>query len=186
MVTAAAHASYDEMPYEGGLVVGSHPEHLATVGRLFGMTPAPIERCRVLEIGCATGMNLLAMAYSLPGCEFVGIDPSGRQIELGRKALAEYGITNVELATTDVREAVEWQREFDYIVCHGVFSWVAPDVQEAILAACRRLLAPQGLRSSATTPSPASTCAPRWARCFAFTPDTSRSPESGRTRRGRS
>lgn len=145
MVTAAAHASYDEMPYEGGLVVGSHPEHLATVGRLFGMTPAPIERCRVLEIGCATGMNLLAMAYSLAGCEFVGIDPSGRQIELGRKALAESGITNVELATTDVREAVEWQREFDYIVCHGVFSWVAPDVQEAILAACRRLLAPQGI-----------------------------------------
>ena len=127
MVTAAAHASYDEMPYEGGLVVGSHPEHLATVGRLFGMTPAPIERCRVLEIG---------------------------QIELGRKALAEYGITNVELATTDVREAVEWQREFDYIVCHGVFSWVAPDVQEAILAACRRLLAPQGIAFISYNPLP--------------------------------
>ena len=145
MASKTAHASYDDIPYDGGIVVGSHPEHLATIGRLFGMAPAPVQHCRVLEIGCATGANLLPMAYSLPHAEFTGIDPSRRQIELGMKMLAEYGVSNVELVVADIRDALAWQREFDYIVCHGVLTWVAPEVQDAILAACRRLLAPNGI-----------------------------------------
>jgi hypothetical protein len=41
---------------------------------LFGMQPADIEQCRVLEIGCGDGANLIPMALGLPGSEFVGID----------------------------------------------------------------------------------------------------------------
>lgn len=144
-MTSSAHASYDEVPYEGGVVVGSHPEHLATLGQLFGMTPAPVEGCRVLEIGCASGTNLLPMAYSLPDSQFVGIDLSERQVQMGRELLAGYGVTNVELIAADIRELPRWDRKFDYIVCHGVLTWVAPDVQEAIMGACSELLAPQGI-----------------------------------------
>jgi len=35
--------------------------------------------------------------------------------------------------------------EFDFIICHGVYSWVPDEVQEAILAACGRLLSPTGV-----------------------------------------
>ena len=44
-----------------------HPDRLATLATLFGMKPAPPEHCRVLEIGCASGGNLIPLAEALTG-----------------------------------------------------------------------------------------------------------------------
>ena len=62
---------YDEVPYTGKAIPLSHPCHLAMVGRLCGLRPAPPAQCRVLELGCAVGTNLLPMAeaVSLPALE---------------------------------------------------------------------------------------------------------------------
>src|SRR6202049_4172834 len=35
--------------------------------------------------------------------------------------------------------------QFDFIIAHGVYSWVPSAVQEALLSAFRRLLAPEGV-----------------------------------------
>jgi methyltransferase-like protein len=35
--------------------------------------------------------------------------------------------------------------EFDFVISHGVYSWVPEDVQVAILSACQKLLAPNGI-----------------------------------------
>ena len=69
--------SYDETPYEGGAIATAHPDRLCTVGRLFGMSPGEVRSCRVLELGCADGGNLIPMALALPGSEFIGVDLSG-------------------------------------------------------------------------------------------------------------
>ena len=45
---AQATTSYDEMLYEGRSYAKSHPDRLATVAALHGMTPQPITACRVL------------------------------------------------------------------------------------------------------------------------------------------
>ncbi len=145
MAVHGAETSYNEVPYEGGLVERTHPQHLAVLGTLFGMQPTDVRHCRVLEIGCAIGANLLPMAYSLPESEFVGIDPSSRQIEMGHRMMDEYGVKNLKLIVADVRDLESWTETFDYIICHGVLTWVPPEVQEAIFAACRKLLAPQGI-----------------------------------------
>jgi SAM-dependent methyltransferase/methyltransferase-like protein len=145
MVRLATDSSYDDVPYEGGVVPGCHPERLATIARIFGVPAADPDACSVLEIGCAAGTNLLPIAYGLPRSSFVGIDPSERQIEMGRTFMAEYGITNTELYCLDVRETLEWDRKFDFILCHGVFSWVDDEVRGAILEAARRLLNPNGV-----------------------------------------
>ncbi|MGE3074117.1 MAG: methyltransferase regulatory domain-containing protein [Dehalococcoidia bacterium] len=145
MATRGAEASYDEVPYEGGMVSGTHPEHLAVLGTLFGMRPKDVRRCRVLEIGCALGGNILPMAYSLPESEFVGIDLSARQIAMGQRLMRELGVTNLTLLTADVRALENWTDSFDYIICHGVLTWVPPEVQQAIFSVCRKLLAPQGI-----------------------------------------
>ncbi len=47
--------SYDLVPYESR---PTHPDRLAIVTTLFGMRP-PVNRCRVLELGCASGGNLI-------------------------------------------------------------------------------------------------------------------------------
>ena len=145
MAVHGAEASYDEVPYEGGLIEGTHPEHLAVLGTLFGMRPKDVKHCRVLEIGCALGANILPMAYSLPESEFVGIDASAREIEMGQQMVEEFGVKNLKLIAADVRELHSWTETFDYIICHGVLTWVPLDVQESIFAACRKLLAPQGI-----------------------------------------
>ncbi|MCD4811464.1 hypothetical protein K8R14_02560, partial [bacterium] len=64
--------SYDEVPYESQSFPQSHPDRLAMLARLFGLSPAPVTQCRVLELGCAGGGNLIPMAFHLPDSEFVG------------------------------------------------------------------------------------------------------------------
>ena len=72
------HISYDEVPYPSLSFSQTHPDSLAIQAILLGMHPAPIHSCRVLEMGCGVGGNLIPMAYGLPGAQFVGIDAAGR------------------------------------------------------------------------------------------------------------
>jgi len=138
-------STYDELPYGFCAFPQVHPDRLAVVGRLFGLSPAPVGRCRVLEIGCALGGNLLPMAAALPESRFVGIDLAPRQIEQGRAVVERLGLGNLELRAQDVTAFDPAEGPFDYILCHGVYSWVPPAVQEAILSLCRRGLSPDGL-----------------------------------------
>lgn len=137
--------SYDEIPYPSDPLPQSHPDRLAAIGRLFGMQPPRIDRCRVLELGCGMGGNLIPMAERHPESSFVGIDYSLRQIESGRSAVAGLGLKNVALEHRSILDLGGELGEFDYIVCHGVYSWVMPDVQDKILSICKSQLAPQGI-----------------------------------------
>ena len=137
--------SYDELPYNDRAFVHAHPDRLAVIGALHGLRPAPPDRCRVLELGCGLGGNLLPMAAALPDSRFVGIDLSARQIEQGRAVARRLGLGNVELRQQDLADFDPGEGAFDYVLCHGVYSWVPPIVQERILSACRRGLAPHGL-----------------------------------------
>ncbi len=144
MQPRTTHATYDEVPYEGGIASLTHPQLSAVIGRLFGMTPASVEACRVLEIGCGVGQNLVPIAYSLPGSSFVGIDLSGTHIVQARFAAEKNKLSNLTFEQIDIR-SFQPTHDFDYIICHGVYSWVPPDAQAAILELCRRFLAPQGI-----------------------------------------
>lgn len=137
--------SYDLAPYPDFVIPDTHPDRLATLSTLLGMNPAPVRRCRVLEIGCAAGMNLMAMASVLPHSTFTGVDLSAVQIEAGQTHRAALGLDNVTLHHMNFTDLPEDIGEFDYIIAHGVYSWVPPAEREALLAICRRLLAPQGI-----------------------------------------
>ncbi|HEV3416511.1 MAG TPA: class I SAM-dependent methyltransferase [Pirellulales bacterium] len=140
--------SYDEVPYPRLAFPLSHPSHLATIGRLLGMQPIAVDQCRVLELGCASGSNLVPMAYALPRSQFVGVDLSARQIADGKEFAAAIGLTNIDFLQLDIRAAAERLRAagpFDYIIAHGIYSWVPDQVKDALLAAVRRLLAPDGI-----------------------------------------
>ena len=138
-------ASYDAVPYGGGAIAGTRPDYIAAVARLRGLRSPDVKRCRVLDIGCATGGNLLAMALTAPDSTFVGIDLSPRQIETARRAALALDIDNVRFHTTSIADVDESFGNFDYILCHGVYSWVPVDVQQAILRVCARNLAPEGI-----------------------------------------
>ena len=144
-MSAELQQSYDTFPYQSYSFPQSHPDRLATIGELFGMTPAPIARCRVLEFGCASGGNLIPMAATLPDAEFVGIDLSPVQIRQGMADIDVLGLSNIRMLATDIMDFGEEFGAFDYIIAHGVYSWVPNEVQERMLAICARQLSPSGI-----------------------------------------
>jgi methyltransferase-like protein len=137
--------SYDDVPYESLPFVQTHPSRLAVVATLFGLNPPPVNRCRVLELGCAAGGNLVPMAEALPDSEFVGVDLSARQIADGERTIRRTGLNNVSLRHASITDIDETYGHFDYILCHGVFSWVPREVQDAILDVCANHIAPNGV-----------------------------------------
>src|SRR5262245_22544912 len=120
--------SYDELPYSSRAFPYTHPDRLAVWAVLLGMTPRPVGSCRVLELGCGMGANLMPMAEQLPGSQFLGIDLSTRQIAAGKQIAAELGLTNIDFQALDILELGPSLGEFDYIICHGVYSWVPEPV----------------------------------------------------------
>jgi methyltransferase-like protein/SAM-dependent methyltransferase len=137
--------SYDEFPYPSYPLHQTHPGHLATIATLLGTRPPPPERCRVLELGCAGGGNLIPLALTLPGSTFVGIDLSAAQVAEGQRTAAALGLTNVELRHLSILDVDDAFGEFDYVLCHGVYSWVPLEVQKKILAICARHLTARGI-----------------------------------------
>ena len=138
-------ASYDAVPYGGGAIVATRPDYLAANARLRGLSAPDASRCRVLDAGCATGGNLMAMALAFPESEFVGIDLSPKQIATARDAARAVGLTNVRFEAVSITDIDDSLGRFDYIVSHGVYSWVPTTVQRALLAAIGRTLAPNGI-----------------------------------------
>ena len=145
METRRDDASYVDIPYPSAPIRYTHPDILAVLGALHGLKPAPVDGCRVLEIGSGDGGNLVPMACSIPGGQFTGIEPSGPAIDRACALAQASGARNVRFVNAGVEDVADGLGTFDYIVTHGVFSWVDAAVQEKILELSRRLLAPDGL-----------------------------------------
>jgi methyltransferase-like protein/SAM-dependent methyltransferase len=137
--------SYDEVPYPDLCYTQTHPDRLATLATLLGLAPAPIGHCRVLELGCASGGNLIPMAYGLPDSEFVGIDFSATQINAGRQVIAALQLDNINLQQQNLLDLAPDFGRFDYIIAHGVYSWVPAPVRDQLLAICKESLADNGI-----------------------------------------
>ncbi len=137
--------AYDSVLYPGGVYLQTHPDRLATMGILFGMDAKEVERCRVLEIGCGEGSNLISMAYGLPRSEFVGIDLAGKSIERAQTRIERAGLTNIRFQQLDLMEIRPDFGQFDYIIAHGLYAWVPRPVQDKLLAVCNQNLSPNGV-----------------------------------------
>src|SRR5689334_14840078 len=93
---------YDAVAYPGFAHAQTHPDRLFTIAALFGLTSAPPERCRVLEVGCGDGRNLIAMASTLPQSTFVGFDLAAQPIAAGKELAERLRLNNVALTQQDL------------------------------------------------------------------------------------
>lgn len=137
--------SYDQAPYPAFYFPETHPDRLAMIGTLLGLNPPPVTTCRVLEIGCGVGTNLMGMAYALPDSNFTGIDLSGEHIRIAQEEQAALGLNNIAFYQMDLQDLPSDFGVFDYIIAHGVYSWVAPEIRSALLRVCAQHLAPNGI-----------------------------------------
>lgn len=138
--------SYDVLAYPSFIFPQTHPGRLAAIAAFCGMNPASAEKCRVLELGCGTGTNLNWLAHNLPESEFIGIDLAQIHISEAEKNKAELELQNVSFFQKDVLKiSTETFGKFDYVIAHGLFSWVPDLVREKILSLYGELLNPNGV-----------------------------------------
>jgi methyltransferase-like protein/tRNA1(Val) A37 N6-methylase TrmN6 len=145
MTQITTNNTYDEIPYQSYPYAQSSPEHLRTFGVLFGMNPPPIETARVLELGCAEGGNIIPHAAFYPKAQFVGVDLSKVQIDAGIANIKALGLKNIELKHCSINDIDEKFGKFDYIICHGVISWVPDFVRDKIFEISSKNLTPNGV-----------------------------------------
>lgn len=136
---------YDQVLYPTYPQAQTHPGRMAVAGRLLGMDPASLEHARVLEIGCGQGSNLIPIAFQWPGSQCVGLDLAELPIAAGRELIQKAGLNNIRMEAMDILEANGDLGEFDYIIAHGVYSWVPEPVRDKLLALCRECLVPDGI-----------------------------------------
>jgi methyltransferase-like protein len=136
---------YDDVLYPSSPFAQTHPDRLATLAILFGMDPAPLPHCRVLEVGCGNGENLIPMAFQYPTAEFLGIDAAGMAIHAGNQEIATLGLANLRLQHRDIMDAAPDLGAFDYVIAHGFYSWVPEPVRDRLFAIVQASLAPQGV-----------------------------------------
>jgi methyltransferase-like protein/protein-L-isoaspartate O-methyltransferase len=136
---------YDDLPYSDCPINVSRPDNLYVIGRLFHLKPARPETCKVLELGCAGGGNLIPLAYYWPQSDFVGVELSQQQATQANRIIKALQLTNVRVLHQDLMSLDHSIGQFDYIIAHGVYSWVPADVQQHLLTLCNVLLKPNGI-----------------------------------------
>ena len=137
--------AYDRISYPGHPFGETHPGHLATLAMLFDMAPTPLDSCRVLELGCGDGANLIPVAYQWPQSKFVGLDLSEQAVSRGNALIARLGLKNIVLRVCDIMDVSAASGTFDYIIAHGVYSWVPDAVRGKMLSILRDNLTAQGI-----------------------------------------
>lgn len=136
---------YDAFAYPGYAYPNTHPDRLATMAVIHGLTPVPVDRCRVLEIACGDGGNLIPMAYAIPTSEFVGFDLAALPVERGQDRIRALGLTNIRIFQGDLLDLPADLGSFDYIIAHGIYAWVPEPVRDRVLSLCSELLSPNGV-----------------------------------------
>ena len=136
--------SYDEAPYKSKTFYYTQPGRQQMVLKLLGFKTPDLEKARVLEIGCSFGGNIIPFALENPKANVVGIDLSSVQIEEGNRIIEYLGLENIKLIHQNILDFDSNLGKFDYIICHGVFSWVNEEVQRGILNVIKNHLSENG------------------------------------------
>lgn len=138
--------AYDIVPYPSLTFPQTNPDRLATMGSYFGMSPASPEKCRVLELACGDGTNLMSFAYMFPKSSFVGLDLSEVHISEANQTATTLDLRNATFLQEDLLDVdTDALGEFDFIIAHGIYSWVPEQVRQRMLQIYSKCLSPNGV-----------------------------------------
>lgn len=137
---------YSEHRYPALSHAEAHPAVLCASARCAGVvSPALPESCRLLEVGCASGHHLLPLAAAYPDSHFVGIDFSDTAIRTATRIAKEIGLKNITFEHADLTEWDPGDKPYDYLIAHGMLSWIPDEAKTALLELSSRCLAPDGV-----------------------------------------
>lgn len=131
--------SYPAMSHPPG-----HPSVISATALLGGLRLSPIDTMRILEIGCSTGHHILPIAAAFPDAEITAIDLDATAIAEATRLADLAQLSNITFVCADLTKWQTPQKSFDFIIAHGVFSWVNDTAKSALLQLCQYALKPQG------------------------------------------
>lgn len=126
------------------------PAWLALAALLLGQRPPDLSRpFRYADLGCGLGMNAIVVAATCPHAEVWGFDLNPAHVEEARRWAAEAGLSNITFEETSFADlagrAPASLPAFDFMVSHGVMSWVSPANQRHLIDVIGQRLQPGGL-----------------------------------------
>jgi SAM-dependent methyltransferase len=138
---------YDQVAYPGVAYPFATPDRMSVFATLHGLLPTLPTEATVLELGCGDGANLLAIAQRFPSARCIGVDASESALAVARRRAAACGLTNVDLHRLDLAAFAGPGPlpPCDYVIAHGLLSWVAPAVRDRILTLVGQVLKPSGV-----------------------------------------
>lgn len=141
------HGYYADSGYTYGYYPETSPLRLAWAALVQGHQ-MPTRGFRYLDAGCGQGLSLILMAAAHPDSEFVGIDFLPEHVAHAASLARRCGLANVRFIEGDFTELAPDAAAlgpFDYVVCHGITTWVSPEVKRALFSLVGRALKPGGL-----------------------------------------
>jgi SAM-dependent methyltransferase len=149
-----------DIGYTAGFYRETAPIHMAFAALTIGRSPGrALQPKRMLELGFGQGFGLALLAAANPDVAFEGYDFNPEHVANARRLIEGAGLTNVAVSETGFEEAAvrNADNDLDVIALHGIFSWVARPIQDAIVAIVRQRLQPDGLAYISYN------CMPGWA-----------------------
>ncbi|MBS2020242.1 MAG: class I SAM-dependent methyltransferase [Deltaproteobacteria bacterium] len=137
----------DDVPYIRQYVSELSPPNLRIAAGLNGLALPPDGDFDYCELGCGHGDTLCALAAAHPNARFVGVDIVGAHVANAKKLARDGALENVGLLERDFGDLVgdDAVGELDFVVAHGVLTWVSPEKRRQLLAFARAKLKPGGL-----------------------------------------
>ncbi len=144
------HGYVTDVVYTTNFYRETTPCWLATAALLLGHRPPDLTRpFRYVDLGCAHGFTALAVAATCPQAEVWGFDFNPAHVESARHLAQQAGLTNVRFEEASFEDlaarATAVLPEFDFMVTHGVLSWISPENQKALMSVIGQRLRPGGL-----------------------------------------
>jgi SAM-dependent methyltransferase len=141
-----------DVPYPRTFVPQIAPPTLRLVAAMNGLPCPPEEDFDYCELGCANGDSLALFAAANPTGRFVGVDLNPEHVAFAEGLAARARLSNVRFAMGDfeglsleIPHRAGTPPGFDFVVAHGVWSWVSSIKRDAVLAFAARALKPGGL-----------------------------------------
>jgi SAM-dependent methyltransferase len=139
-----------DIEYLDGFYIEQSPWRMALAATLNGVrAPDFSGQFAYCELGCGRGATITTLAAAHPEAQFHAIDFNPAHIAFARDRALSARLSNVafhELSFADLAGPVgEALPMFDAITLHGVWSWIAPELQDAVVAFIAKRLQPGGV-----------------------------------------
>jgi SAM-dependent methyltransferase len=145
-----------DVPYVAAYHRETVPIWIATAATILGNTAPDIARpFRYADVGCGNGVTPLIVAATMPHAEVWAFDFNPNHIAAGRDIARRAGLANIRFVEASFEELARQPPDpplssspspmFDFVVAHGVLSWISRENQQHLYTVINRRLAPGGI-----------------------------------------